>query len=132
MNQTATLPEITSRNAFNYSDKKELIEARSLIVDMKERVVIRWYASRNGNGMGPLYCSVWVYGDSLYTSGTGKASGGGYCKRSAAAQAAFDSAGVKLSERIDGVGMEAVRDALRAIGRAVDPAAAKFLIVEHS
>jgi hypothetical protein len=65
---------------------------------------------------------------SVSLSGGGKAGGYGYHKASAAAQAAFDDAGVKLSEDIAGCGDSAMRDALAATAQALGYS--DFTIVE--
>lgn len=65
------------------------------------------------------YCCLWVGAGDVHASGSGKAGGYGYCKKSAAAAAAIKNAGFSLSSRIDGVGEEAVREALLAIAEAV-------------
>lgn len=63
-----------------------------------------------------VYCCVWLHHNTIHTSGSGKASGYGYHKPSAAMQAAFGNAGIKLSEHIDGRGDSAMRDAMQAVG----------------
>lgn len=66
------------------------------------------------------YAAVWLRpkeGES--TNGTGKAGGGGYCKVSAAAGDAIRNAGIDLAVRIDGVGEDAVREAVLAIASAI-------------
>ena len=86
---------------------------------------VRFLQSARGDGMRPLHCSAWFHhlgklkdeaGRALERSGTGKASGCGYCKRSAAFEDALSNAGIAIDKNIGGAGMSAVRDALRAIG----------------
>lgn len=68
---------------------------------------------------GSNHAAVWVRTkDGRYTSGTGTAGGYGYHRPSAAAQFAFDAAGVKLAQRIDGVGDDAIKEAVRAVAKA--------------
>lgn len=55
----------------------------------------------------------------ISTHGSGQAGGGGYCKASAAAQAAIDNAGFALSEPIDGRGTDKIKDAVLAIAHAL-------------
>jgi hypothetical protein len=62
---------------------------------------------------------LWVSTESMHTSGSGKAGGYGYHRQSAALGCAIESAGFSLSSRIDGVGDDAMREALLAIARAV-------------
>lgn len=64
------------------------------------------------------YAALWVNGDEVHTSGTGSAGGGGYCKASAAASEAIESAGFTLSKNIHGVGTSAIREAVLALAEA--------------
>ena len=116
--------EITPReNGLNLSDEKECIACLSCVgEDRREYVTVRWYASRRRDA-SVVYCSVWVHAPGQPgTSGHGKAGGGGYCKQSAAMDAALGSAGVKLAESIGGRGMMACREAAEAMARAVGAA----------
>lgn len=61
------------------------------------------------------YCCIWVGGDEIYTSGSGKAGGYGYCKESAAIGAAIESAGFDLSEGVAGRGTREAEKALLAV-----------------
>lgn len=65
------------------------------------------------------YACLWVNGETIYCSGSGKAGGYGYHKASAAAQVAINSAGIELSKSIDGVGDEAIEEAVKAIAVAM-------------
>lgn len=106
----------SARNARNLSYDKELIAA-TVAVDLDtgcEPVVARWYMGRS-RGASRVYCSVWVHGQDVETSGRGWAGGGGYCKKSAAFAEALGSAGVALSEDVSGRGLSAVREAVLAI-----------------
>ena len=78
------------------------------------------------------YACVWVFGDSVYGSGAGKAGGGGYCKESAAIDAAIRDAGVTLSESVDGSGVRAAEDALQAVARAVTGKRKFYLVRCHA
>lgn len=127
--QTATLPAVNyTSNARNYNGQKEQIN-RYLAVTRTDRTDYRrWltlidcrvYMSYRSDGASPMYASIWIRnpidpaGERSY-SGTGKASGYGYHKASAAIGDAIESAGLKLSQPIDGRGDQAVRDALQAI-----------------
>ena len=72
-----------------------------------------------------FYCCLWVSTKDDYRSGSGYAGGYGYCKESAAVQAAISQAGYKLTYpgnkkvhcSIAGVGQTAIRAALLAIAR---------------
>lgn len=72
------------------------------------------------------YACVWINSylpgqenEYISTQGSGKAGGGGYCKASAAAAAAIDNAGFKLSQDIDGRGTEKIKDVVLAIAHAL-------------
>lgn len=97
-------------------------------------ITVRCWMGRSSNAH-TVYCSIWVRtteGDQY--AGHGNAGGYGYHRTSAALQAAIDSAGIELfglvcgnrdekpdiSKRayIDGVGEQAMREALEAITRA--------------
>ena len=64
-----------------------------------------------------FHCCAWFYSADSYGTGYGKATGGGYCKESAAIDEAIANAGVNLNERFGGRGESAIRDAALAIGR---------------
>lgn len=71
-------------------------------------------------GTGTLNTAcLWVSTADMHTSGSGKAGGYGYHRQSAALGVAIENAGFSLSSRIDGVGDDAMREALLAIARAV-------------
>ena len=69
------------------------------------------------NSATTFYCSIWIYGEQLYT-GLGKAGGGGYHKASAAMYEALHNAGWAVSEPISGCGDGAMRDAAVAVAEA--------------
>lgn len=122
------------QNARNLGDKKEAIKQMILIAhkDGKflEPVTVRWYMSRSGDGASPVYCSLWIHCSPYYVSGRGKASGYGYHKASAAFQDACDSAGIELSQSVDGRGDSSVREALFAVGLALGFERAELYICE--
>ena len=66
-----------------------------------------------------FHCCAWFHGSDKFGSGSGygKATGGGYCKESAAIDEAVAHAGIKLDQRFAGVGDSAIREAAFAIGR---------------
>ena len=95
-------------------DRKELVNSFT-VTDCKtgrEVVKARFYMSRSRTA-SVVYCVVWVH--PLNASGLGSAGGGGYHKESAALAEALESAGIKLSQDISGIGEEAMKDALKAI-----------------
>lgn len=61
------------------------------------------------------YACLWANSTPAHTQGSGKAGGGGYCKASSAAGQAIRNAGFTLDRSIDGVGVGAIREALKAI-----------------
>ena len=119
----AKLTKTECMNAINYANKKETIETMVLIThkdsEFKEPITVRWYMSRSGDGASPVYCSMWVNHHQYYVSGRGKAGGCGYHKGSAAFQEACDSAGIELSQPVDGRGDSLVKEAIFAIGEAL-------------
>ena len=119
----AQLTKTDCMNARNLGDKKETVKQAVLIAckagEFSEPVTVRWYMSRSGDGASPVYCSLWVRCSPYYVSGRGKAGGYGYHKASAAFQDACDSAGIELSQPVDGRGDELVREAMFAIGAAL-------------
>ena len=135
-NITATLSPTTQSNGKNLSGQKEMVSAMSAIAvingKMREVVVARWYMARKSDGASPVYASIWTYGAGFDISGHGRATGYGYHKASAALSTALDSAGIVLSERIDGLGDGATRSALEAIARAIAGDAAEILIINHA
>ena len=135
-NITATIPPTTQSNGKNLSPQKELVNAMSAIAvingKMREVVVARWYMARKSDGASPVYASIWTYGAGFGISGHGRATGYGYHKASAALSKALDSAGIVLSERIDGLGDGASQRALEAIARAIAGDAADILIISHA
>ena len=135
-NITATLPRAARSNGKNLSGQKELVSAMSAVAvingKMREVVIARWYKARKSDGASPVYASIWTYGAGFDISGHGRATGYGYHKASAALSTALDSAGIVLSERIDGVGDGASQRALEAIARAIAGDAAEILILNHA
>lgn len=99
-----------NENARNLADKKEVIETRVLLAvedgKIKELMTARWYMSKSKSAM-TIYCSIWCWSGAFgdYTSGMGKAGGGGYCKTSAAFASALKSAGIEHDHEIAGRGM---------------------------
>lgn len=129
-----------SQNGRMMDGEKEQVAAMTVVAFRKgkfeEPVTARFWMARRSDGASPVYASVWVFGprpadgsESVHLAGHGRANGYGYHKRSAALQAALSSAGVMLSERINGVGDGAMRDALSAVARTLGYR--RFTIVEH-
>lgn len=119
----ATLPAIGVHNARNLGGKKETVQTYTVVAvndtGMIDSVAeARFYMSRSGDGASPVYCSVWVSGPACSTSGYGSASGYGYHKESAALQSALESAGVTLSQPVDGRGSQLMAEALLAVATA--------------
>ena len=103
-------------------DRKELVRVINVAVIESGKIVVpitaKFYMGRSRDAM-TVHCNLWAIDRSgeRRTSGYGAAGGGGYHKESAALAAAIRSAGIYLSERIDGVGEMAMQDALTAIVR---------------
>ena len=107
-------------NGKNLGNKKETVRCVSVVATcpnsgLKEIIKARWYMGRS-NSASTIYCTIWLHGGYYYNSGHGKATGAGYCKESAAFQAALDSAGIQTSKSTYGRGMESVFDCLQDIG----------------
>lgn len=79
-------------------------------LEMRAPVVLRLYWPGS-----TCYACLWA-GD---TSGSGRAGGGGYCKASAAADAAITNAGFDLSHSISGAGTNAIKEAVLAVAAAL-------------
>ena len=120
-------------NAQNLKIDKEMVYTLNAVVvkDRKlvEPITVRWYMGRSASS-SVVYCSIWVNGNRIETSGHGKAGGGGYDKKSEAFAQAVKSANIKLSESVGGRGDGAVRDACKAILKAMGYRS-KPLIVEN-
>lgn len=108
-------------------EKKETITRWNLIgfQDDKfiELITARWYMGRSATS-SVVYCTVWLHSPLLNNSsskgaasGSGQASGGGYCKSSAAFKDALYKAGIKCDQGISGRGMNVVAGALNALGK---------------
>lgn len=133
----AILPTEKHQNAKHLD--KEIIKQYTAIalIDgaMREAVTCKLYTSRTADGASPVYCSLWTLGGA-YNSGRGKASGYGYHKPSAAVGDAIRSAGIELlrddgsKADINGVGDDAIHDALTAITYAMYPDASQVLIID--
>lgn len=131
--QTATfLPQAPkgSKPARNFNGEKELINRYVVIAKTDaaephkrwlELIDCRAWMSYKSDGAAPVYASIWIHDNKsdTHASGTGTARGYGYHKVSAAVQDAITAAGVKLAKPIDGVGEDAIRDALTAIAAAM-------------
>ena len=120
-------------NAQNLSGDKEMVDTLNAVVakDRKlvEPIIVRWYMGRSASS-SVVYCSIWLHGNGIHNSGHGKAGGGGYHKKSEAFAQAVKSANIKLSECVGGRGDGAVRDACKAILKAMGYRS-KPLIVEN-
>lgn len=70
-----------------------------------------------------FYACIWFMGDvngaHVYNSGSGFAGGGGYCRESAAAASAIESAHVALENDISGMGTSQIEGAVLAIAAAL-------------
>ena len=123
-----TLPEKSVFNA-KYFDNKEAVGTVYGVVGrqgvVKQAVTVEWYMGRSSKS-SVVYCNIWV---GSVCSGTGKAGGGGYCKRSAAFSDALRSACIKTDEVVDGRGMVIVGNAVKAISLALYPGSDDCLVL---
>ena len=116
---TANIDNLHDGKSVGTIREKGLVGGYKLITTEKaviERVDARFYSSPRGS---TVYCLVWINGNDKWGRGVGKAGGYGYYKKSAALEAAFDDAGVKLDKSISGVGENAELEAIRAVGDAL-------------
>lgn len=88
-----------------------------------ESIVVRTYWPGS-----VCYACVWIMAHPLHGNGSGKAGGCGYCKESAAIQAAFESAGIKFGKSFGAAGLSAVREFLADLARTLG--LTDFVIVE--
>lgn len=111
------------KEKFNTRHRKEgacYLEVRKIVtIDPTEKnprhrahvpVELRLY----GTGRTNTAC-LWINHNDTHRHASGSAGGYGYHRPSAAAQEAIENAGIKLSKRIDGVGDDAIDEALGAI-----------------
>lgn len=132
MSGTAIKIEIGNESGKMTVPDKPIFEERNLVcaspdivnghpkANMSVCVTARWYRSARSDSH-TVYCCIWVYGKDNskvgYRSGSGKAAGYGYCKRSAAFAEALQNAGlVTPFDSIYGRGMYVVDDAIKGIG----------------
>lgn len=119
--QSVTLTEGRFENAKNLNGEKELTDRWHLlaIVDGEIRTLadVRCWMARSRNA-NTVYASIWVHGPN-HRGGHGKAGGYGYCRTSAAVDAAFASAGIKVGYPFHGAGQSEIERALRALGAAL-------------
>jgi len=92
-----------------------------------EPVTLRIYSKTGAR----FTACLWVSSGDRCGAGSGYASGYGYHKASAAAGSAIEAAGIKLSKRIDGVGDEAIRQAVEAIAKAITGKRRVLIHVAH-
>lgn len=116
-------PQESTTNARNYHGKKETLTTLKVVAATRKGIEVpidvRVYMSYRSDGASPVYASIWINGKGHHCAGTGKASGYGYCKHSAAIGAAIKSAGVDIGCHIGGTGMNNVQDALIAIAKSM-------------
>lgn len=113
--QTAKLTKLTE--SLNRTHRKEahgLDKCYALISGKTTAAELRLYSAGT-----KVYACLWIHAGENYGSGSGWAGGYGYHKQSSAAGSAFRSAGVNLSQSIDGVGDSAIREAMLALGKAL-------------
>lgn len=120
--QVAKLTGENKCHGTNYGGSKEQIDRKVLVAlvdgELREVVDARWYMGRSRDAQ-TVICTVWIITrDGHDRSGTGKAGGYGYCKRSAAFAAAVSHAAVWLQNDVGGRGMSVVAEAMHALADA--------------
>lgn len=125
----ATLSDDVRHNAKNMGGDKETIDTMRLVLfvgpenehddGFRTAVEARFYMGRSGTA-STVYCSVWIYEPEHrdVRGGHGRAGGYGYCKKSAALEEAFRSAGVTFAKGFGGAGDSASREAMKAVAMA--------------
>ena len=119
--QKAIVPKDGPHNAINRAGEKELIRSLDVAVVSGKHagtnpITVRWYMSRSRQA-SIVYCSLWVSTGTHFGSGSGRAAGYGFCKKSASFSEAVKSAGIRFSVPVAGVGSGAVYRACEAIAR---------------
>lgn len=122
MTQIATIDATKQKGVNGKAHRKENHFMQSYILlctdesGIRELAQLRLYGTQSTN-----YACLWVHDSKseTYVAGSGKAGGYGYHRPSAAAQVAFDNAGVGLGEAIDGRGDSAIENAMKALGAAL-------------
>lgn len=122
---TADISKLRNKGNGGVNRNRELVHAYKLIElkkdaygDVKELVDCRLYMGRSANA-SRVYCTIWINAEPHYGGASGSAGGYGYHKQSAAVADAISGAGIVLSENIGGVGSNAIRGAITAIGVAL-------------
>ncbi len=117
-----TVKSIAPVDGININHRKEHSLDRGFIaIDRqgKEICELRTYWPAND-----CYACLWIHYNDIHATGSGRAGGGGYDKRSAAAAEAFTAAGVEIT-RFGSTGR--TREAVEALARKL--AGRKFLTV---
>lgn len=130
----ATLPHpdtAPESSGLNMAGKRETIHTLTVVGlrngYIRTLVDARFYMGRSRSA-STVYASFWVMGGD-YLAGHAKAGGGGYHKQSAALGSAIRNAGIELDSSINGVGEDAMQDALLAIAAAVFPEATLLTVI---
>lgn len=108
-----------NRNGINYENQKEMISCYNLVGmssegELEEVITLRLYMGRSSSA-SVVYSTVWAHYNGTHVSGSGRAGGYGYCKKSAAAANALESSGFVFDVEIAGRGMDVVEQALKAV-----------------
>ena len=125
----ATLPAENTSNGRNLFDEKQMTMC-IVIVDKKTKREVVKAVVWHGRTKGANYATVWANGNGRHIAGHGRATGYGYHRPSAALSKAFESAGVKLSQSIDAVGAQAMREACEALAAALGTLRGRQIVVE--
>lgn len=130
----ATLPAADVFNGKNMHGEKLFTSAIVIVCRATGHEPVKatvWHSQSKGSN----YATVWAHGklqgaNARHLSGHGRATGWDYHRPSAALGAAFDSAGIKLSDTIAGRGDRAMRDACIAVAVALGYDEAALVAVE--
>ena len=119
-NKVKSITETEGQVNWRAMDSKEKVGQFILVGHKKgeliQLVTIETFMGKSANS-SRVYATARIHADGIYSQGMGQAGGGGYCKVSAAAAEALESAGVVLEKDIRGRGEGAVRSALEAIAK---------------
>ena len=126
----ATLPAASTFNGRNYHHDKPHYHTLTVVdLDTGDKpVTATIWTSTTG---ATTYATLWTHSRATGHgyAGHGTATGGGYHRPSAALDAAIRSAGITLSEAIDGCGTGAMEEACRAIAVALGCAPGRLSVV---
>mgnify|MGYP001573645638 CR=1 FL=1 len=135
---TTYTPAEATNNGVNYGNEKEITRAGSVVAfdpaegRIREVIVYRVYMGRSRSAT-KVHATVWVHGaGSAYSSGSGSAGGGGYCKSSAALAVAAKNAGIKSADSFAGAGVERAERVLVEAAKQAYPGLVGYSTISHA